>query len=410
MLSGLNATDKIEFSTNADFALTTHAGTGNDYASRVIFFGVKLTDEALSGNTGGDNTGGDNTGGDNTGGDNTDVKTVSVAEFLATVEGDTATYQLTGKITGTYNTDYGNFYLKDATGEVLIYGLYKDGEKCYTALGLTDGDTITVQGVRGFYNSAVQMKNAEYVSHQPDTTPRIVKVTPSSMSFNAEGGSNTITVTTAGEGGTLAATSDADWATVSVADNVVTIATSAHEGEEVRSATITITYGDTSATVNIEQAAPLAEGVEAWVMVTDASTLAAGDQVVIVATDSNAAMSTNQNNNRGQATITKSANTVVINNEVQIFTLEAGTVANTWAFKAGDTGYLYASSSSSNHLKTGTLNEHASWSIAIEASGVATVKSQGGASRNWMRHNESSSLFSCYASGQKDIAIYKLTK
>ncbi|MBQ1964710.1 MAG: BACON domain-containing protein, partial [Tidjanibacter sp.] len=252
---------------------------------------------------------------------------------------------------------------------------------------------------------------AEYVSHEVNTTPRIVKVTPSSLSFSAEGGSNTITVTTAGEGGTLAATSDADWATVSVADNVVTVATSAHEGEEVRSATITITYGDTSATVTIEQAAPLAEGAEAWVMVTDASTLAAGDQVVIVATDSNAAMSTNQkSNNRGQATITKSANTVTINNEVQIFTLEAGTVANTWAFKAGDTGYLFASSSSSNHLKTGSLNDHASWSIEIDGSGVATVKSQGGASRNWMRHNESSSLFACYASGQKDIAIYKLTK
>ena len=43
-----------------------------------------------------------------------------------------------------------------------------------------------------------------------------------------------------------------------------------------------------------------------WTLVTDASTLAAGDQVVIAAKDSNVALSTTQNsNNRGQENITK---------------------------------------------------------------------------------------------------------
>ncbi len=51
-LTGLAATDVIEFSSNAAFdcAATT------DYATRAIFFGVKLTDEPLSGNTGGGTT------------------------------------------------------------------------------------------------------------------------------------------------------------------------------------------------------------------------------------------------------------------------------------------------------------------------------------------------------------------
>lgn len=46
----------------------------------------------------------------------------TVAEFLAAAEDDTV-YQLTGVITSVTNTSYGNFYLKDETGEVLIYGL-----------------------------------------------------------------------------------------------------------------------------------------------------------------------------------------------------------------------------------------------------------------------------------------------
>ena len=92
------------------------------------------------------------------------VVKATVAEFLNAAE-DATVYELTGTITGTYNTDYGNFYLKDTTGEVLIYGIYQNGSKCYTSLGLKDGDTVTVQGTRGSYNGNAQMKNAEYISH-----------------------------------------------------------------------------------------------------------------------------------------------------------------------------------------------------------------------------------------------------
>ena len=92
------------------------------------------------------------------------VVKATVQEFLNAAE-DATVYELTGTITGTYNTDYGNFYLKDTTGEVLIYGIYQNGSKCYTSLGLKDGDTVTIQGTRGSYNGSAQMKNAEYISH-----------------------------------------------------------------------------------------------------------------------------------------------------------------------------------------------------------------------------------------------------
>ncbi len=86
----------------------------------------------------------------------------TVQEFLNAAEDETI-YELTGEITGTYNTTYGNFYLKDSTGEVLIYGLLTpegESQKQYTAAGLKDGDIITLQTVRTSYNGTPQGKNA----------------------------------------------------------------------------------------------------------------------------------------------------------------------------------------------------------------------------------------------------------
>ena len=95
-------------------------------------------------------------------------KAATVAEFLAAAE-DATIYELTGVITSVSNTTYGNFYLKDATGEVLIYGLCSpEGEQKYwEASGAKVGDTITVQTVRTSYNGAAQGKNAIFVKLTP---------------------------------------------------------------------------------------------------------------------------------------------------------------------------------------------------------------------------------------------------
>lgn len=95
-----------------------------------------------------------------------EVQKVTVAEFLDAAEDDTI-YELTGEITSVANTTYGNFYLKDETAEVYIYGLCSpEGEQKYWAeSGVKVGDTITVQTVRTSYNGTPQGKNAIYVSH-----------------------------------------------------------------------------------------------------------------------------------------------------------------------------------------------------------------------------------------------------
>ena len=146
-------------------------------------------------------------------------------------------------------------------------------------------------------------------------------------------------------------------------------------------------------------------------LVEDAADLAVGDKVVIVAADSDYALSTTQNNNnRGAVEITKDENgDVVLNDGVQVLTIENGAADGQFAFQTGN-GYLYAASSGSNHLKTQTTNNaNGSWSVEI-ADGVATIVAKGTYTRNMMQYNKNSSLFSCYAEDkpQQSISIYKV--
>ena len=149
---------------------------------------------------------------------------------------------------------------------------------------------------------------------------------------------------------------------------------------------------------------------ETWTLVTDVNELNVEDKIIIVAKDENLAMSTTQNgNNRGQTSITKNNNNLEgIGEDVQIITLKAGTVDGTFGFYTGNSGYLYAASSSANYLRTKTtLDDNGSWKITITDEGVATIKAQGSFTRNIMKYNKTSKIFAAYGSGQQDICIYK---
>ena len=158
------------------------------------------------------------------------------------------------------------------------------------------------------------------------------------------------------------------------------------------------------------------EGIEfaesvVYELVTDPSELTVDSEIIIVASASDVALSTTQNNNnRGQAGVTKDGDTISDpGSAVQVITIEDGTKDGTVAFNVGN-GYLYAASSGSNYLRTeNTLSDNSSWLVTI-AGGVATIKAQGTNTRNWLRYNSASTngqLFSCYASGQSDVSIYK---
>ena len=150
-----------------------------------------------------------------------------------------------------------------------------------------------------------------------------------------------------------------------------------------------------------------------WTLIKDASTLVVGDQVVIAAKDYNYALSTNQkSNNRGQASITKNGDNITFGNDVQILTVQKGIIDGTLAFYTGS-GYLYAASNSSNHLKTQVANNaNGSWKITV-TDGTASIVAQGNYTRNTLQYNLNNGdpLFSCYAEDklQQPIAIYRKT-
>ena len=150
---------------------------------------------------------------------------------------------------------------------------------------------------------------------------------------------------------------------------------------------------------------------ESWNLVTDASTLKVGDEIIIAAKDADYAIGVANKNNFGVANIIKSGNTLEnpSENNVSVLTLEAGTKANTFALKSSS-GYLYAASSSDNYLKVQkNIDDNASWSITISNT-AATIKSNGTNTRNTIKYNPNTNnnnpLFSCYNNGQEDVVIY----
>ena len=147
-------------------------------------------------------------------------------------------------------------------------------------------------------------------------------------------------------------------------------------------------------------------GETTWNLVTDASTLTVGDQIIIASSQKDFAMSTIQNsNNRGQAEIVKTDDQCTLTVDVQIITLVSGTVENTFALSVGD-GYLYAASSNSNYLRTQTeVDENASFLIDINDDGLAFVEAQGLNTNRCLRYYNG--VFSCYNNTGRNVCIYR---
>lgn len=100
------------------------------------------------------------------------IQAVSVADFLTKSDSNDIYYELTGEITSIAKEEYGNIYLKDASGETYVYGILPgygavgDAKKgMIAAKGIKVGDTITLRGNKGSHKGSPQMVNAVYVSH-----------------------------------------------------------------------------------------------------------------------------------------------------------------------------------------------------------------------------------------------------
>lgn len=142
-----------------------------------------------------------------------------------------------------------------------------------------------------------------------------------------------------------------------------------------------------------------------FTLVTAESELKAGDIIIIVNQKGKKALSTEQrDSNRGACAITISGKNVTKADNTQEITLEGASGA--WYFNVGN-GYLYAASSSYNHLKTQTKKDDNSKAQITISSSSATIKFLGENSRNLLKYNSSGRIFSCYNKGQSAVAIYK---
>lgn len=99
----------------------------------------------------------------------TSYKEATVSEVLAASVGDEY-YKLTGIVKNIASTVYGNFDLEDETGSIYVYGLTKapvaKNDKTFEALGIKEGDKVTLVGKRAEYKGSAQLGSAYYLYHE----------------------------------------------------------------------------------------------------------------------------------------------------------------------------------------------------------------------------------------------------
>ena len=149
-------------------------------------------------------------------------------------------------------------------------------------------------------------------------------------------------------------------------------------------------------------------GSEVYTLVTDDSTLKAGDEILLVHSGMQKALGAQETNYRSQVDVVIENTTIsALPSGAAVVTLEKGNADRSWALHAAD-GYLAAQSLRKNHLVTvSSVDDYASWVISISSSSDATVKAMKG-ERNWLLYNTSAPRFSCYAGTSSSCQLIQL--
>ena len=129
---------------------------------------------------------------------------------------DSKKYRAKGICTAIANTSYGNWYLRDNTGEIYIYGtLDKNGKsQNFLSLGIEVGDEVTVEGPKKTYNGTVELVDVMVVR----INKSLIKIeSGGAQSFSANGGDFMVQLTVKGDGPTieLADNATAEWIGIS---------------------------------------------------------------------------------------------------------------------------------------------------------------------------------------------------
>ena len=315
---------------------------------------------------------------------------ISIAEFMTKGKDENVTYKLTGKITEATSSSSGTYKITDGTNVATITYLYTDsGSKVYgdDTIGLKVGDIVTLTTV---VTSTTKGKGGSSTYHSIYKGHYSIAVS-AGIAADYTGGSVAIEVATSSNGSVTVPTAvegameECDYATFSYdgGDSATVTFTSQNDTAYAREATVTFTYGLASASVTVQQGVNPANKI-GWELVTDASTLAVGDEVIIVAKNADKALakptSTSQANFPA-ADIEKVGNLIydIEDTNTQTFTLGQGASDGTLSFDFtyNNTGYrLYYSTNLKMRATSNAVNAATSWAITInEADGDASILS-----------------------------------
>ena len=162
-------------------------------------------------------------------------------------------------------------------------------------------------------------------------------------------------------------------------------------------------------------------GTDKYEQVSDVSTLASGDIIIIVDNDKLKAISTTQNSNNRAATDVEEEADETIKPSSLVAIIELGGETDAWTFNVTNgekKGYLYAAGgTSNNYLRTeDEADNKAKASIAIDEEGLATILfniegTESKEARNKLRYNASNGgIFACYGTSSETgtpVRIYR---
>lgn len=156
----------VDSATKAEYSSKLANGDTVTIEGQYSYYAAKSQHEIINAKITAWTKGGDDGG---QGGDGVDPSTLSqitCAEFNALSDSDNGYYILEGDVTTVENTQYGNLYIKDASGEeAYIYGLNGKNGEAFGTLNVAKGDKIKIYGQHTIYNNTtVEMKGAKLLS------------------------------------------------------------------------------------------------------------------------------------------------------------------------------------------------------------------------------------------------------
>ncbi len=337
---------------------------------------------------------------------------VTIAEFITKEVDPNVDYVVTGKLSQKPTSASGTTKIKDAAGNEaqFAYVYMTDNTTPFSSDKVIElGDIVTITAAvsskgKGGSNSAHAICEG-YYNLESSVANDLVAYTGGSVKLTL------IKEGTLNPAGNITCTASEKFATLDYTTNAysATATLSANDGAP-RQVEVTFTDGYASTSVTIVQSADTNKG-NTWELVTDASTLADGDIVVIAAKDYDVAMGTTISSERRNAVaVTKLGNYYITPTlDVQTLILAKGSINGTFAFYDGvNSGFLVSSSESYKLNNNGYINDDTSFAISIE-DGVATIgNTEGTYAKNKLYYREANDYFYSGTTAKEAICLYRL--